>query len=369
MALLFGILFGLGRLSADREFVALQACGISLFRVSRPIVLLAVLCSAATAYETIVAVPAANQTYREITFSVIASWADSDIKPRVFFQGFPNRVIYARDVQAGGGGWREVFLADDTQPDQTTVYFADRGRLVIDRDKQRVELVLDRATRHTTFPSRPDDYDVSSYETLTINMDADTVFPKAGGPLKGDNEMTIAELRAAAAANVKRGAPDYAQRYTIQQKFSLPAACFVLALIGLSLGVTNRKDGKLGSFALGFGVVFVYYILLYSSRAMALGGRLQPTLAPWLVNIVLFAAARPRPPPSPRRDRRAPAASSWWCACRTSTGLGRGCSITTSRGSISPSSPWRSSRWWASSTSRRSSIWRTSCSAARRPRA
>jgi LPS export ABC transporter permease LptG/LPS export ABC transporter permease LptF len=290
MALLFGILFGLGRLSSDREFVALQACGISLFRVARPIVLLAVLCSAATAYETIVAVPAANQTYREITFSVIASWADSDIKPRVFFQGFPHRVIYARDVQPGGGGWRDVFLADDTQPDQTTVYFADRGRLVIDRDKQKVELVLDKATRHTTFLSRPDDYDVSSYETLTINMDANTVFPKAGGPLKGDNEMTIAELRAAAAANVKRGAPDYAQRYTIQQKFSLPAACFVLALIGLSLGVTNRKDGKLGSFALGFGVVFVYYILLYSSRAMALGGRLQPTLAPWLVNIVLFAA-------------------------------------------------------------------------------
>src|SRR6266702_1450165 len=33
MSLLFGILFGLGRLSADREFVAMQACGISVFRV------------------------------------------------------------------------------------------------------------------------------------------------------------------------------------------------------------------------------------------------------------------------------------------------------------------------------------------------
>jgi len=289
MALLFGILFGLGRLSADREFVALQACGISVFRVLRPIALLSVIGCAATAYETIVAVPAANQTYREITLNVIESWADSDIKPRVFFQKFPNRVIYARDIQTAGG-WREIFLADDTQPDQTTVYFADRGRLVIDREKEKVELVLEKATRHTTYPGRPDDYDVSSYETLTIDMDAKTVFPKSQGPLKGDNEMTIKELRATAAANAARGAPNDSQRYTIQQKFSLPAACFVLALIGLSLGVTNRKDGKLGSFALGFGVVFVYYILLYSSRAMALGGRLQPTLAPWLVNIVLFAA-------------------------------------------------------------------------------
>ena len=43
MALLYGVLFGLGRLSADREFVALQACGVSIFRLMRPIALLAVL--------------------------------------------------------------------------------------------------------------------------------------------------------------------------------------------------------------------------------------------------------------------------------------------------------------------------------------
>ncbi|HKB53134.1 MAG TPA: LptF/LptG family permease, partial [Ramlibacter sp.] len=40
----------------------------------------------------------------------------------------------------------------------------------------------------------------------------------------------------------------------------------------------------------GFGVIFVYYVLLYMSRAGALGGRLSPTLAPWVANIVLGAA-------------------------------------------------------------------------------
>src|SRR5260370_11094656 len=241
MALLFGILFGLGRLSADREFVALQACGISVFRVFLPIALLSVLGCAATAYETIIAVPAANQTYREITLNVIASWADNDIKPRVFFQNFPNRVIYVRDIQATGG-WRDVFLADDTEPDQTTVYFAERGRLVVDREKQKGELVLDKATRHTTYPSRPDDYDVSSSETMTIDMDANTVFPKAQGPLKGDNEMTIEELRATAAANTAHGGHDYSQRYTIHQKFSLPPARFVLPLIRPPPAAPPRHD-------------------------------------------------------------------------------------------------------------------------------
>src|SRR5688572_23435417 len=50
MSLLLGLLIALGRLSADREFVALQACGVSLFRLGRPVALLSVLAWAATSY-------------------------------------------------------------------------------------------------------------------------------------------------------------------------------------------------------------------------------------------------------------------------------------------------------------------------------
>jgi len=288
MAVLLGILVGLGRLSADREFVALQACGVSVFRVLRPIVLLALLGTAATAYETIVALPNANQTYREITINVIAAWAETDIKPRVFFTNFPNRVIYVRDIEADRQ-WKDIFLADTTQNGQTAVYLARRGRLDVDRAKRSVQLVLEDGRRHTTFAASVDDYEETSFPRLVLNIDANDVFPRTQ-VIKGDNEMTIAELRATAASNAAHGAPYASQLFTIQQKFSLPAACLVLSLIGVALGVSNRKDGKLASFALGFGVVFVYYVLLYSSRAMALGGRLSPTVAPWLVNALLGVA-------------------------------------------------------------------------------
>src|SRR5467141_1191310 len=142
MALLYGVLFGLGRLSADREFVALQACGVSIFRVLRPVALVAVLAAAATAYETIIALPDANQSFREITFDIVASGAESDIKPRVFFTNFPNRVLFVRDIQPATG-WQDVFLADSTQPDRTMVHVARQGRLVIDRAEKTVELVLE----------------------------------------------------------------------------------------------------------------------------------------------------------------------------------------------------------------------------------
>jgi lipopolysaccharide export system permease protein len=286
ISLLLGILIGLGRLSADREFVALQACGISIFRILRPIAVLAVLACAATAYVMIEALPNANQAFREITFGVVASRAESDIKPRVFFEDFHNRVLYVRDV-GRAGGWRDVFMADSTRADEVTVFLADEGRLSVDRDKKTVDLVLERGTRYTMFLTKPELFEPGSFDRLVLSMDAETVFPKSTTLLKGDNEMTIAELRAKIEEAARTKSPAYGRFFTIQQKFSIPVACLVLATIGLGLGLTNRKDGKLAGFVLGFAVIMIYYFLLWMARALALGGRINPSFAPWIANVVL----------------------------------------------------------------------------------
>ncbi len=80
MAVLLGILVGCGRLAADREFVAMQACGVSVTRLARPVLLVAGLGTAATAYETIVALPDANQKYREIVFVELATRVESTVR-------------------------------------------------------------------------------------------------------------------------------------------------------------------------------------------------------------------------------------------------------------------------------------------------
>jgi LPS export ABC transporter permease LptG/LPS export ABC transporter permease LptF len=289
ISLLLGLLIGLGRLSADREFVALQACGISVFRMLRPVALLASLACVATGYVMIEALPNANQTFREITFNVAASRAESDVKPRVFFEEDPHHVLYVQDVLPSGG-WRDVFVADSSRVDETTVYLAQGGRMLVDREKRVVELLLETGTRHTTFLKQPEKYEGSSFDRLVLRMDADLVFPKARTLLKGDNEMTIAELRAKIAEDAKSGSPGYSQLFTIQQKFAIPAACLVLAMIGLGLGLTNRKDGKLAGFVLGFAVIMIYYIMLWTSRALAVGGWVSATFAPWIANIVFCLA-------------------------------------------------------------------------------
>src|SRR4029453_13597448 len=72
MGLLVGILIGLGRMSTDRESVALLACGVSPYRLLRPIIPLGVAAAAVTMWVMIVAIPHSNQEFRQITFEIIS---------------------------------------------------------------------------------------------------------------------------------------------------------------------------------------------------------------------------------------------------------------------------------------------------------
>jgi LPS export ABC transporter permease LptG/LPS export ABC transporter permease LptF len=288
IALLIGLLIGLGRLSADRETVAMQACGISVYRLLRPVLLLALMTWGVTSYIMIEAVPTANQTFREIVFGIISARAENEIKPRVFFEDFPTRVLYVGDAPTGGG-WRECFLADTSRPNQPTVFTAQACRLAIDRDKRTVDLVLVRGARHGATLSDPAKYEVARFAELILGLDPNTVF-RATEILKGDNEMTIPELEARAAELRRQGLSTHGPMMALHRKFALPAACLVLAVIGLGLGVQHGRGGKLAAFVPGIGVVFVYYVIQYLGQQMAKGQLVPPWLAVWAPNLVLGVA-------------------------------------------------------------------------------
>jgi LPS export ABC transporter permease LptG/LPS export ABC transporter permease LptF len=286
MSLLMALLVAFGRLSADREFVAFQACGVSMRRLLVPVGLVSALCFGATLYTLLVSVPASNQRFREITFNVVASQAEGEVKPRVFFDGFPNIVLYVREVPPSGG-WNGVFMSDNRGGEGSAIYLAKHGRIVIDRQKQTVEMVLDQVMRHTA--DQAGKYEVATFDRLVLNLSPETMFPK-GGPPKGDRERTIAELRARAEEIRKTGEFPHNQLFEIHKKFSIPAACLVFGLIGLALGATSRRDGKMASFVIGVAIVFIYYILLWLGQSLTKGRVLAPWLAAWLPNIVLGIA-------------------------------------------------------------------------------
>ena len=289
MALLVGLLVALGRLSGDRETVAAQACGVSVYRLVRPIFALAFVAWAATSWVLIDWMPRANQDYRETVYNIVTARAESEVKPRVFFEDFPNLVIYVRDVLPDGGGWRDVFLADTRKPSQPEVYLADRGQLILDRPNRRVDLVLFKGTRHAAPQDKPDRYEVQRFAGMTLGLDPDSVFPRTGLQ-KGDNEMSIADLRAEIDKRVREGQSPHNQIMAIQKKFSIPVACFVFALLGLGLGVTTRKDGKQSSFVIAIAIIFIYYIFMYTAESMAKAKWIPAEWAMWVPNVILGLA-------------------------------------------------------------------------------
>ena len=125
----------------------LQACGVSLYGSSGRVALASVTSCLATAYVYMVLIPVGNQTFREITFNIVASSAENEVKPRVFFDGFPNVVVYARELPPSGG-WDGVFIADNRAGEGSSVYLARHGRAVVNRTAKTVEMVLEDWTQH-----------------------------------------------------------------------------------------------------------------------------------------------------------------------------------------------------------------------------
>ena len=286
MAMLVGILMGMGRLSGDRETVAMQACGISISRILAPVMAFAAVGAAVTSYILVVSLPDANQAFRELSYTTIANRAEGEVRPRVFHDDFPNVMLYAQEVALDGSGWGQVFLADTSKADQPTVYLAERGRVAVDRDNRTVDVVLEQGTGHRSNPSVPGEYEVHEFEELIIGLNAETAFPRSG-PQRGLAELTIPQLEVEAAKMASMGESAHQPIMHIHRKFSIPIACLVFALLGVGFGVTSRKDGRLASFALGIGVIFTYYVVMYTSEAMAKGQLVSPHLAMWIPNILL----------------------------------------------------------------------------------
>lgn len=287
MALLLGILVALGRLSGDREIVVLMACGVSPYRLLRPVMALALIATAVTFYVMVQAIPDANQMNREITLKVVADRAEGQVRPREFFEDFPDTVLYVREIPAGGGGWHGIFAANLKTPGQPVIYLARHGRMLIDRQARTIEMVLEDGAQHTTKAADPATYEIVRFKQLVVALDPESVFQSTLP--RGEREMTIGELKGRVSELQVNNLPFHNPVMEIHKKFSIPAACIVFALVGVGLGISNRKDGKLASFVLGIGVIFAYYVIMFTSEAMTKGALIPAWLSMWVPNIVMGA--------------------------------------------------------------------------------
>src|ERR1700751_3021549 len=94
MAILIGVLLGLGRMSADSEIIALTALGIGRRRILLPVGVLALTGAVVTLVMTLWLGPLALRTLRTLETDLLTSLPDFQVQPRVFDERFPKMVLY-----------------------------------------------------------------------------------------------------------------------------------------------------------------------------------------------------------------------------------------------------------------------------------
>lgn len=287
MSVLVGVLLGFSRLAADSEIVAMRAGGLGIWFFVRVAAIVAVTGTLLGLVNSLFIAPRANRAILDMEQSLGASQASYEIQPRVFYEDFKNFVLYVQDVRAGSGAanWRQVFMADVSDP-ATPIVTTAASATVVNDSTQVLLMRLRDGARHETKPGQEQQYNISTFTTTDLPL---LLSPQSDVHLSRRDTVLYALPLHALLENLQ--GPD-AKRYQIElhSRFAFPAACLVLMLVGVPLGVSSQRGGKSSAFVFTILLVFLYYFL--SSTGMALGkqNRLPAAVSVWSAN-VLFAAA------------------------------------------------------------------------------
>lgn len=282
MALLVGILTGLGRLGADGELMALAACGAGARRVVRPLLSLTVLVLAVALLLTLWLAPAARGRLQALTTRLASSQIAAAVQPRIFFEpdNNPNWVVYTGDITSGGNVWKHVLVAQMDAAGTPELTLADSGVLV-HRGAQEVQLHLLGGTRYTVEPAHPETSFVSAFQSVDIPF----LLPAGshGPPALSAEALAPLWQRAHTAADWR------AARVEFYRRWALAFACLALALVGIALGLGGRRSGRAGGFVLTLVLVLGYYLLFIFGMSLAKQGKVPPFWGVWAANLIFLA--------------------------------------------------------------------------------
>ena len=304
MGVLVGILIGLSRLAADSEVTAMRASGLGVSLFLRAVAVFAIAVWGLAMLNSIYVAPKSAAALAGLQDKLKSSQASFEIQPRVFYEEFRNTVLYVQDAIPEGNRslWRGVFIADTSDASAPKITVADRGVLLSDSPDD-LRFHLEDGTQQELVPKTKDQYSITTFESTDIPIKVPGAAERGPRDLLPVAQLSLHELLGNAAREHKAAAAvnpaDHmmiaydelkARYYEIefQRRFGLPAACLVLAMVGIPLGLTARKGGKSTGFVLTIALVFVYYVFSLLGVSLARQGKLSPWLGVWGGNIIFL---------------------------------------------------------------------------------
>ena len=133
MAVLLGVLLGFGRMSNDQELTAARACGISLYRLAVPVMMVAIVVYAISSWFAFKVRPWANSNLAQQLYEITRTRTSAGLKEKVFNRNFPGIVLYVDQVSPADSSLSGVLISDERDPAQQNTIVARRGLLIPDR--------------------------------------------------------------------------------------------------------------------------------------------------------------------------------------------------------------------------------------------
>ena len=280
MAVLIGVLLGLGRMSTDSEIIAITSLGISRQRMLVPVGVLAVVGTALTLAMTVWLGPISLRTFRTIETQLIASQISFAVQPRVFDERFPHAVLYINDVSASGTQWHGVFLADTGAESGARLTLAENAIVIAEPKEGKLELHLKDGSTHEFSRDDAEHYSV-------------TDFGQSDWPIEVTG-LGSAEPRTL--SNIERNTKDLAHekgpgwreaRVELHRRLAFPAACLVFALVAVPLGAQPRRGGRAAGSLIAVILIAVYYLVFVMGAGFAREGTMAPGAGIWSANVLL----------------------------------------------------------------------------------
>lgn len=292
MSMLLATLMAYSRLSSDSELVALRSCGVRVYRLVLPAIVVSLFVTGMTFVFNEAIVPAAN--YRASTTLERAMKREK--------LPFQDRNIihteFAKVTLPDGQRvkmMKRLFYAEEFDGQQM------KKLTILDRSEQGLTQIVSAESATWNFSRNIWDFfngtiyliDADGSYRNIIRFDRQQLqLPRTPLDLakrsKDYGEMNIAQAQERLAILRQGGDEDDIREMEIriQQKYALPFVCLVFALVGSTLGIRPRRASKATSFGLSILIVFGYYLLAFLTNALGQIQIVSPVLAAWLPSVI-----------------------------------------------------------------------------------
>jgi lipopolysaccharide export system permease protein len=278
IAVLAGGLVGLGLLARQQEFVALRACGVSIWQIIAPLLLLSAVVSVAVFVWNETIVPGSARRWHLIE--------NAEIKKRPMATVFMGREVWYHgragfyNIDRVSAGRRTLYGLTIYQvgPDFRPVRLIEAD--AVSWDGERWNFTGAR-TRHLQ----------ATGEQLAGGLPSGFVLPETLEDFRvasiEPEELSYVMLRRQIRELRRRGVDTSESLVDLHLKVALPAASLIMMLLAVPLAAKgSRLTSPATSIALGFVVGFSYFVLVAFTRALGQSGALPAALAAWIANIV-----------------------------------------------------------------------------------